>query len=40
LTEFSEKLRSIHPYEVPELICIKIDGGSPDYLRWVLDNCR
>jgi len=40
LTAFEEKLRSLHPYEVPELICIKIDGGSPDYLRWVIDNCR
>ena len=38
--EFEEKLRSLHPYEVPELICIKIDNGSPDYLRWVIDNCR
>jgi periplasmic divalent cation tolerance protein len=38
--EFGEKLRSLHPYEVPELICIKIDSGSPDYLRWVVDNCR
>ncbi|HYK23719.1 MAG TPA: divalent-cation tolerance protein CutA [Candidatus Acidoferrum sp.] len=36
---FDEKLRSLHPYEVPELIFIKIDGGSPDYLRWVIDNC-
>ena len=40
LTAFEEKLRSLHPYEVPELICIKIDSGSPDYLRWVIDNCR
>jgi len=37
---FEEKLRSLHPYEVPELIRIKIDSGSPDYLRWVIDNCR
>jgi periplasmic divalent cation tolerance protein len=37
---FEEKLRSLHPYEVPELICIKLDAGSPDYLRWVTDNCR
>jgi periplasmic divalent cation tolerance protein len=35
-----EKLRSLHPYEVPELIFIKIDSGSPDYLHWVIDNCR
>jgi periplasmic divalent cation tolerance protein len=40
LAAFEEKLRSLHPYEVPELICIKIDSGSPDYLRWVIDNCR
>jgi periplasmic divalent cation tolerance protein len=40
LTAFQEKLRSLHPYEVPELICIKIDAGLPDYLRWVTDNCR
>jgi len=37
---FEEKLRSLHPYEVPELIFVKIDNGSPDYLRWVSDNCR
>jgi periplasmic divalent cation tolerance protein len=37
---FEEKLRSLHPYEVPELIFIKIDAASPDYLRWVIDNCR
>jgi periplasmic divalent cation tolerance protein len=37
---FEGKLRSLHPYEVPELISIKIDSGSPDYLRWVIDNCR
>ena len=40
VVSFEEKLRSLHPYEVPELICIKIDSGSPDYLRWVSDNCR
>jgi periplasmic divalent cation tolerance protein len=37
---FEEKLRSLHPYEVPELIFVKIEGGSSDYLRWVNDNCR
>ena len=37
---FEEKFRSLHPYEVPELISVKIDSGSPDYLRWVIDNCR
>jgi periplasmic divalent cation tolerance protein len=36
---FQEKLRSLHPYEVPEIICVNIDTGSPDYLRWVIENC-
>ena len=37
---FDEKLRSLHPYEVPELLFVKIDSGSADYLRWIIDNCR
>jgi len=36
---FQEKLRSLHPYEVPEIICVNINTGSPDYLRWVIENC-
>lgn len=34
-----EKLRSLHPYEVPEIIFVPIADGLPDYLRWVADNC-
>jgi periplasmic divalent cation tolerance protein len=36
---FQDKLRSLHPYELPEIIYLKIDNGSPDYLRWVAENC-
>ena len=36
---FEEKLLSLHPYEVPEIISFKIDKGSPAYLRWVIENC-
>jgi periplasmic divalent cation tolerance protein len=36
---FQEKLRSLHPYEVPEIIFIPVTGGWPDYLRWVSENC-
>jgi periplasmic divalent cation tolerance protein len=38
-SEFEQKLRSLHPYDVPEIICFKIDNGSPDYLRWVSESC-
>jgi len=36
---FEDKLCSLHPYELPEIIYLKIDKGSPDYLRWVAENC-
>ncbi len=36
---FQDKLRSLHPYELPEIIYLKIDKGSPDYLHWVAESC-
>jgi periplasmic divalent cation tolerance protein len=36
---FQEKLRALHPYDVPEIIGQKIDKGSADYLHWVLESC-
>jgi periplasmic divalent cation tolerance protein len=36
---FEEKMRSLHPNEVPEIICVPITKGSPKYLRWVADSC-
>jgi periplasmic divalent cation tolerance protein len=35
---FQEKLRSLHPYEVPEIIFLPVTGGLPEYLRWVAEN--
>ena len=37
--EFEKKLRSLHPYDVPEVISCPIDRGLPEYLRWVIDSC-
>lgn len=36
---FQEKLRALHPYEVPEIIFIPVLSGLPEYLRWVADSC-
>jgi periplasmic divalent cation tolerance protein len=36
---FQEKLRSLHPYEVPEIIFASVLGGLPEYLGWVTENC-
>jgi periplasmic divalent cation tolerance protein len=36
---FQEKLRSLHPYEVPEIIFVPIDSGLSAYLSWVAESC-
>ncbi len=36
---FQEKLRSLHPYEVPEIVFVPVASGLPDYLRWVGESC-
>ncbi len=36
---FQEKLRSLHPYEVPEIILVPVSSGLPEYLSWVVENC-
>src|SRR5690349_13943582 len=36
---FQDKLRSMHPYEVPEIIFVPVTSGLPEYLRWVAENC-
>lgn len=36
---FRDKLRSLHPYDVPEIIFVPIASGLTDYLQWVSANC-
>lgn len=35
-----EAILSLHPYEVPELIAIPIEAGSPAYLDWLDASLR
>ena len=28
-------IRSDHPYSLPEIIRLRVDGGLPDYIAWV-----
>jgi periplasmic divalent cation tolerance protein len=35
---FQEKLKSLHPYDVPEIIACQVDKAWPAYLRWVIDS--
>ncbi|NEN76005.1 divalent-cation tolerance protein CutA [Pelistega sp. NLN82] len=34
------RVQALHPYEVPEIICLPIIDGLPDYLSWIEDQTR
>ena len=36
--DFEAKLRSLHPYEVPEFVVIRIDDLSTAYRDWLISN--
>jgi periplasmic divalent cation tolerance protein len=40
LPALMDRIRSLHPYEVPEIIAVSIDDADPDYLRWVESEVR
>jgi periplasmic divalent cation tolerance protein len=33
--ELEEAIKSIHPYEVPEIVALPIVSGSQSYLEWI-----
>ena len=33
-------VKSLHSYEVPEIIALPIIEGNPDYLRWIDESVR
>ncbi|MGH8186389.1 MAG: divalent-cation tolerance protein CutA, partial [Steroidobacteraceae bacterium] len=35
LGELGVRLKSLHPYELPELLTIPVAGGNEAYLEWV-----
>jgi periplasmic divalent cation tolerance protein len=32
------RVREMHPYEVPEVLALNADRGSPPYIQWMLDS--
>jgi len=38
--ELIAALRSIHPYEVPEIVVLPAMAGNPSYLDWVRGETR
>ena len=35
-----ERVRELHPYEVPEFVVLSIVDGNDAYLRWIADSTR
>ena len=33
--EIENKIKSLHPYELPEIIALSIEKALPDYLHWI-----
>lgn len=33
-------LKKLHSYECPELVCLNIEDGLPDYLKWIMENTK
>jgi periplasmic divalent cation tolerance protein len=38
LDALRQALLKVHPYEVPELIALPVEGGSEAYLKWIDDS--
>jgi periplasmic divalent cation tolerance protein len=32
------RLKELHPYELPEILLFRPEGGLPAYLRWIEEN--
>ena len=35
-----DRLRELHPHELPEVLAVEAAAGLPAYLRWVADETR
>jgi periplasmic divalent cation tolerance protein len=35
LARLQQRLRELHPYEVPEMLAVRVEAGWPPYLEWL-----
>ena len=38
ITALQDRLKALHPYEVPEFLVVPISEGTPDYLSWLTES--
>ena len=39
-SDVEKKIRSMHPYELPEIIAVPVAGGLAEYLDWIDQETR
>ena len=40
VARLTERLVAEHPYELPEVVAVSIDGGLPAYLAWIKNEVK
>ena len=38
--EIIERVKELHSYEVPCIVCYPIEKGYPDYLKWIEESTK
>jgi len=38
--EIEAAIRALHPYELPEITYVHLDGGEPAYIQWIQQETR
>jgi periplasmic divalent cation tolerance protein len=40
LAGLQQRIRALHPYEVPEVLVLPVSGGADSYLGWLRESCE
>jgi periplasmic divalent cation tolerance protein len=35
-----ERILALHPYELPEIISVRVQDGHSNYLNWIINNLK
>jgi len=38
--EITQRVNELHSYEVPEVACVEIKNGNPNYIKWIMENTK
>ena len=40
LAALQQRIKALHPYEVPEVLVLPVSGGAESYLGWLRESCE